>query len=796
MNTLRSFSALSAATVFGAVALAAQTLLLRRFLWRFESAETGVALFLSCWLLWSGLGSAAAATPLGRRLSGVLARVLWLLVPACAALYFAQYALIENLRGWLGIPEYQSFPLAHLALGCLLANAPFCFAAGFVVPSVCRRLEQLGESVSRAFAWEALGAAAGGLGVTALLVCGVTPDPRDVTEWFRYFPQATERPERFETGGGTTFYGSHGGTFYALSSGGVSEVIPEGDRSMELAALILSQRPYAKEVLLAGQVPLAAGLALEALRPDLAVLWCPCDALYGVNLLRAAQAAGVQTRVQAAGTPPQQFLSGQPGAAFDVVLAAPPPATSLGGAAWREAAFASGVRRVTRRTGVALFGLNCEAAALTPEKAGLLDATVRGVRQAWPESGVLAAGAGGWWLSAQVPRLAYGAEDATNRFALLKRAAFPAEAVWRLYDPSRAQQWMREVPALDPAVALLLPEDARPEEILTLGQAEAVRRAYPETTPGRWVAWVREHDGVRMGELLLVLLWMLPVALGGRAHAPRRLAAAWLAACGALGLVVSLAVLYRVQMRFGSLYLLAGAGNCLYLAGLFCGNRLGAVALRCAKERPRAVSALLLAFTLAQAGVAFGVLAGSAWLVTATGVVLLCFAAGTAAGVAVPSALALCEGSRADGATVFALADALGAAVAGLFFVALVPLAGLRETVACFAALACGLALCAALGSRHARLTAGLALLATLAVLGRHARDVWPERTQAYGGEAAREADALQTQVSSSAPQIKEKQASQLRGIPRKVDLSVILEQMRSGRLSTNAAAFWERDGR
>ena len=792
MNRLLSFLALSAVTAFGAVAMAAQTLLMRRFLWRFESAETGVALFLSCWLLWSGLGAAVAATPFGRRLTGFLSRCVWLLVAGCAALYFAQYALIENLRGWLGIPEYLTFPMAHLALGCLIANAPFCFVAGFVIPSAARWFERLGIPVSRAFAWEALGAALGGVGVTALIVSGWPPDPRDETEWFRYFPQAVERPGRFETGGGTTFYGSHGGTFYALSSGGVNEIIPEGDRAMELAALVLSQRPYAKDVLLVGQVPLAAGLALEALRPDLSIVWCPCDAQYGVKLLGVIQAGGLQTGIRASGRSPQEVLKGGPEASFDAVLVALPPATSLEGAGWRGAEFAAGVRRVTRRTGVALFGLDCEEATLTPEKAALLDATVRGVRQAWPESGVLAPGAGGWWIAAQVQGLAYGAESAATRFAMLKRNLIPVEAVSRLYDPVRAQQWAQQLPVLNPEEKVLMPETARPEHVLATGLADAVRRGYPATTPGVWLAWLKAQDGGRLGGLLLVVLWMLPVALGRRTHAQRRLLAAWLAACGALGLVVSLAVLYRLQMRFGMLYLLVGVGNCLYLAGLFCGNRIGASLIRLADERPRLLKCLLFAFTLAQVAVAYGVLTGAEWSATATGVVILCFLAGSAAGLAVPTALTVCEECRADGVAVFVLADAVGAAVAGLFFMALVPLAGLWETVACFAALACGVALCVALGSRHAQLTACFALVAALAAIGGQLRDAWPERLPVVESEGTVEPPTPATHETNPPPALKEKKVMQLRGIPRKVNVELIREQMRDGRLSTNAAAFWD----
>lgn len=784
MKNPRSFAVLSAAAVFGAVAMAAQTLLLRRFLWRFESAETGVALFLSCWLLWSGAGAAAASTPFGRRVAGTLSRFPGLPVAVCAALYFAQYALIENLRGWLGVPEYQTFPLAHLALGCLAANAPFCFAAGWVIPILCHALERLSLPVSRAFAWEALGAAAGGAGLVALLVSGVEPDRRDEAEWFRFFPQAEERPGRFLTGGGTTLYGSHGGTFYALSSGGVREVLPEGDRAMELAVLVLSQRPYAESVLLAGQVPLAVGLALETLRPDLAITWCPGDAEYGTQLMAAA---GLRTRVRAAGQPPQRFLAGQADGAFSAVMVLPPPATSLAGAAWRDAAFIREVRRVTQRTGVALFGLDCDVALLTPEKAALLDAAVRPLRQVWPESGVFVPGAGGWWIAAQVPQLAYGAEVAPSRFALLKRTeVFPAEAVARLYEPERARRLARQCPVLETESAVFLPDQNGTEAVLAAGLADAIRAEYPASAPGQWVDWVKRNDGLRLFGLFLVGLWMMPVALGMRATAPRRLAAAWLASCGALGFAVSLSVLYRLQMRFGALYLLAGVGSCLYLGGLFFGNRIGEWTVRLAGRRPALLRWALVAATAVLAGVAVGVLRGVEGVEAASGMVSFCLLAGVAAGVSVPLALAVAEEHAAPNAAVFVLADALGGAVAGLFFTVLVPLAGMTETVLCFAVLACGLSVCVALSGPYARLTSGLALAVVLAILGGRMRDVWPDHGTAGAAEDAVAPGGDETSAERTPEPLS------VKGIPRKIDVPLIQRKMGEGQLSTNAAAFWE----
>jgi len=785
MKNLRLFAVLSAAAVFGAVAMVAQTLLLRRFLWRFESAETGVALFLSCWLFWSGLGAAAASTPFGRRITGALSRFFWVPVAVCAALYFANYALVENLRGWLGVPEYQTFPLTHLAFGCLAANAPFCFAGGWVIPALCHSLERLAVPVSRAFAWEALGAAMGGVGLMALLVSGAELDPRDEVEWSRYFPHAEGRPGRFLTGGGTTFYGVHKGTFYALSSGGVSEVIPEGDRAMELAVTLLSQRPYAKSVLLMGRVPLAVGLALEAVRPDLAITWCPCDAAYGVKLLSAA---GVNTGLRAAGEPPQRFLALQTDGAFDGVMVLPPPATSLGGAAWRDASFAREVRRVTQRTGVSLFGLDCDVATMTAERAALVDAALRPIRLVWPESGCFVPGAGGWWVASQVPKLSYGADVAPSRFALLKRQGlFPTEAVAQLYDADRAQRLAQQCPVLDPANPVLLPEAEPAEEVLAAGLADAIREEYPASTPGQWLAMSKGCDGPRLFGLLLVSLWMAPVALGMRGTTSRRLFAAWLAACGALGLTVSLAVLYRLEMRFGEIYLLAGAGSCLYLGGLFCGNKLGEWALGLRVWQPAFLRCAVLATTAAEAGVAIGVLHGIEWAASAAGVVGFCFAIGCSAGVTVPVALASTEANASPNAAVFVLADALGAALAGLFFVVLVPLAGIWQTVVYFGALACGLGVCVAVSGQYARLTSGLALVVALAVLGGELRDLLPEKALPAQEESSAEASPAQETVRQP-----DHPVLRVRGVPRKVNEPLIREQMREGRLSTNVASFWE----
>jgi len=780
---LQPFSAL----VFGAVSMAAQTLLLRRFLWRFESLETGVALFFACWLFWSGMGAAFACTRPGRRVVGGASRAPWLLIAVCAALYFFEYALIGRMREWLGVPDYQAFPLARLALGCLLANAPFGLAAGLVIPSVCARMRRLGMDVGRAFAWEALGAAAGGLAVTAALAVGCAPDPRDESEWRRLFPDSAARPGRFETVCGTTFYGTHGGTFYALTSGGVAEVLPERERAMEPAVLALSQRPYAQDVLLLGRVPLAVGLALEKLRPQLSIVWCPTDAEYGCRVVKAVRTAGFATRVRAAGLTPQRCLDEGGEARFDVVLAVPPPATTLEGCAWRQTAFARRVRCAVRRTGVALFGLGCDSAAPSPEDVALTESHVCAVRQAWPESGVFAAGAGGWWIAAQVPKLAYDPVAATARFGMLKNVAFPVDGVPLLYDAPRAQGMAERCPALDPARPVLVPVGERREDVLALGFADAIRKGCPTVPAGEGIARFKTEDGFRAVGFLLVALCVLPAACSRRERALRRLAGGWVAASGGLGLAASLAVLYGVQARFGALYLFAGAGSCLYLAGAFCGNRAGAWLAGILRAGPDRSAGLPFGFAAAQAAVSCAAAVWSEAAPTIFGSLLLCFAAGNAAGATIPAALALTARDETDPAAAFVLFDALGAALGGLAFACLVPLGGVLDTVVLASALTVGMGACLASGRRHARFTAALALAVALAVAGGRlrgmavlARDVAPapseNRTDA--------GNALGAGAAGSTNWV---------GIPRRLDMEQIRERMAKGLLATNEAAFWEK---
>jgi len=120
-------------------------------------------------------------------------------------------------------------------------------------------------------------------------------------------------------------------------------------------------------------------------------------------------------------------------------------------------------------------------------------------------------------------------------------------------------------------------------------------------------------------------------------------------------------------------------------------------------------------------------------------------------------------------------------------------LAGLQEAVACFATLACGMAVCVAVGGRSARLTAGLALVTALAVLGGRLRDAWPQERQTAEAEVTDEAGTETPELKATAS-VEKNVVPGLIGIPRKVDVDQIRKQMRAGTLGTNTAVFWKPD--
>jgi len=776
------------AAAVGFVTLAAQTLLLRRFLWRVEATGTGVGLFLATWLLWVGIGAALARSRRGDRVVEALAARPLPALLLYAPLFLLQAVLIDALRGLLGVSVAVSLPLGALLAGSLLANAPISLATGFLFPAAARRCARRGGSVANAYALETAGAVAAGVLVTALLAAGARLEGGHDADWARCFPGS--RPHgRFVTPAATCLYGTQGGTFYVLSAGGAVETLPEPDRSAEVAALLLSQRPHATNALLLGRAPLAVAVAIREFQPRTRVVWCHDDPVYARRVLAlAAQAGHDVAGVEAAPAGPQRFLAdgAAMSAPYDLILLWPAPPSTAVGAAMLDTPFLRPVAAVLRPDGIAALPVSGPPGAWSLERRRLAGSILAASREVWPDGGVLAPGAGGWWLVGGRGGALARPEEAAARFARLGVSRLPAAAVSELYDPLRAQELLDQCrPGL------------RSGSVQRAGLIEALHVEWPAQPLSRGADWLSAHGGMALPLLVLAVLWLLPAAAGRGERAAGRLAVGWLAAGGFLGLTGLLALMRVLETRCGDLYLLAGLASSLYLGGMFAGNRLAERAgTRVADggALQRWVTPLLVvvhgALLLALVRLAGGVV--HPWPV-----VLACFAAGVPAGGYVPLAVArlrTCGAPERTWGAAVACGDALGSAPGGLAAsLVLLPWMGAAAACGSVALFALGVAVCAALP--RPRCTAALALLVAAGVVLAAGGPPW--RDAAAAGRASPPAAVSTPPAAFPAPASPPAANAVVgseppAGRPRSVDLGRLRALQADGRLSTNTASFWE----
>ncbi len=793
--------------VLGFVTLSAQMLLLRRFLWQVEATELGVGLFLASWLAWVGLGAGLACTRSGSRVVDFLVTRLPAVLLLYLPLFCLQVWLIAHARQLVGVSASAATPIGHLLLGALIANAPVSLATSFIFPAAARWLSARGGSAALTYALDAAGGVAACLLITLLLMVGVPVDGgASRAEWRRLFP-ATQPDGAFATSSATYLHGWHGGSLYTVSAGRVVDVLPEREQATDVAAVLLARAPNTRRILLLGHTPLAVAMALAEFQPHARVTWCHDDPDYARRLLALArQRLGAELPAGVVVSPlsPQRLLASSNVAGssnrFDLVAIWPSSFSAAAGAAMLEPAFLRRVAAVSEPGGVVALPLGGSGGgAWSPEQRLLGAAVLAHARRVWPERGMLAPGAGGWWLTGG--RAGEPAPDIamlTQQFVGLGVARVPAAVIGELYEPGRAAELLQACTAADAH------SGGTRHGIQRLGLLRDLHAEWPAWPLARLAdAWMN-RAGAMLLLLVLLAVGLAPAVCGARVAAPRRVILAWLAAGSFLGLTGLLALMRALEMRVGGLYLLAGLASSLYLAGLYAGNRLPA----CVQQHWRG-NGWLSATTSAQVAVT----ACLVWLAGAQASPRLllgaCLVAGVAAGACVPVALAAWTTSgvlgRHAGAWLTmgdAWGSALGGVVASLVFL---PWLGGIATVLAVSGMAMVLACLAVAGRAFARLLArgvlALALGAGAIVCTNHlgspvratapaSVSVAPSPAAAWTGpvlpinRAAQAAPATANAVSDD--------ETPPSGHARAVDLPRLKQLQARGGLATNEASWWE----
>ena len=148
-----------AAFAAGALALLAQSLLLREELLLYGGNEIAVGAFLGLWLAGIAVGALAV-----RRFAADADRLTVPLLVGLGLLPLAAVVLARLARDAAGVPAYEPFPLTGLLLWSIPVAVPVALATGALVPSLAARARAFGGSVTEIYVFEALGAFLGAAG--------------------------------------------------------------------------------------------------------------------------------------------------------------------------------------------------------------------------------------------------------------------------------------------------------------------------------------------------------------------------------------------------------------------------------------------------------------------------------------------------------------------------------------------------------------------------------------------------------------------------------------------------------
>ncbi len=738
--------------VLGVHAQVAQALLIRESLVVFYGNELSLGAFFGSWLLWVAVGSLAALPWRARGLAALDAlRVVLLLLPWLLA---AQVVLLRSMRWVIGGAAGELVPLDQLLAGTLVANLPSALGLGLAFPLAVLALRALAadpagaelrgavHAASRLYALDALGALAGGVLFTFVLVdlVGVwrttalglialglallglangrtgwrlaaaataaaglvlaAPGPADRIEsglerWrFQALQPGLELIDSVETRYGHVALARRGGQYSVLTDGRLEADFPDRAAAAQLAAYLHAQADAPQRVLLFGGV--ASGLAAELLR-------YPIDrAVAVVTDERAFQSLRpfLPEETQAALRDPRlslRFGDGRRYAnalardeAFDLVVVFTGDPASAQSNRYYTFDFYRALARGMAPGGVLCTAVGGASNYLGREVRGYGASVLRTLREVWPEVALMPGDEQLFCAARHSDRVTEDASVLERRYLAtpLEDRRFPGLGFHSMLPPDRVA--LLHAQLSDPPGELNT--DERPVtywlNMLLWGKFTAS-------------ALVSGLERVRaMGPLTylippvaFVALLLLRVGLEGppRPQLRRQAAMLALAALGFVAMAAQLALLFSYQSRVGFVFSRVALLNGLFMTGLALGSGLlGPIGSRRAGAALAAVLSLtagglyVLPLVLGRLAVLEGTPLELAYLA-------LCLWLGLLTGAGFPLGVERAQRDTASALKSSGLAeaaDSLGGAAGGLLTGALlVPTLGVTDTCRLLAAL-------------------------------------------------------------------------------------------------------------
>ncbi|NIA12483.1 MAG: 4Fe-4S binding protein [Nitrospiraceae bacterium] len=612
----------------GFFALVAQTLLFRDFFTVFEGSELGVGAFFGSWFIWVALGALAGRIP--SRLHDAAAghvRVLALLyIPA----FVLQHSVVLHTRELAGVEAYELFPFAPMLIASFAVNAPTSFLTGSLFALACRWVaEQSKHAVSRVYISETLGACAGGVFVTVLLVWGLPgeavfaaaawalcavlgvsamltgcrlraglaimavvgmlgaglfcggvgarwADYEQRAAWSRLLP-AEQYGGSFSTAQSRYLYGWRENQLMVISGGGVSETFPGDDQAGAVVALHMAQRPEARNVLVFGENALGICAAFKMLPQIQHVTWLHPDRAYPRTLMEALADEGRS----AAGPDeiPQKDIrtfARETQRRFDLIVLNLPDMTTLVLNRYATVEFFTLMASILETDGLVSVRVSGGENYVGGELA-LLGASMLDTLDAVFLKTILTPGEDTWFLAANGGGLMERPEWLARRYAGIEGASavYPPEGVRGLYRPGRAAFQMdayRAAMAETPR-NLLRNTDRSPKALaynLLLAVKQAEWRRLARSLPALWRVgpWLLAGPVLLYALLRLVFLLKTRWTTGDDGVTDLKFLVFTM---GVASISLSIVLMFLYQVQFGTLFLHMGVITALFMAGSLVG---------------------------------------------------------------------------------------------------------------------------------------------------------------------------------------------------------------------------------
>jgi spermidine synthase len=164
--------AICALILMGMGVILAQIVLLRELMVVFSGNELSAGIMLGAWLLWTALGSTLFGIRSDRiqKKPSLFASVQLIL----ACILPASFLMARYLRPLLGVPAGEIASLLQMVIGIFVLLLPLCFFSGLLFALGCSLVGEIlgndARSVGMVYACEAIGAGAGGVIFSMLLI--------------------------------------------------------------------------------------------------------------------------------------------------------------------------------------------------------------------------------------------------------------------------------------------------------------------------------------------------------------------------------------------------------------------------------------------------------------------------------------------------------------------------------------------------------------------------------------------------------------------------------------------------